>query len=637
MRLLSRPKPNKLESLRGYILRLSQANGYHTNQYILEMAGLWTGRNYDTASNYVLGTASLAKLSKITNVPEKRLEALRYGLNKQKQSTIHNHKIANEHLRLDYPRICPLCLDASNLALSVWDIPAITVCPTHLIPLFDHCPECDARLRWNRPGVHLCHYCECDFRDYTSDKVLLEEYRLSRLIHQLCMNKPIATRSIPKPLRNHSFGETLELVSSIACLDYQLADGFQKNNKSLSLKAAPNHLLHTHYRNAMKHLDNWPDNFYQFLTECRQARRKRGVTDGISKEIGAPFYLLKANRHKAAYKPLWDAYCDYRERAIQRTIRELRKARVEADFISIKAAAEELKIRPEQLLKFCKRLNIRPRKGPGLYRLIARERVTELRSILDNLLTITQAAKQLGITVYQLRKMVYKGVILSFRGPTVDKSRDWYFDPKTVKGLQESIRKNCINSQSRKSHKLSLKQALEQVTYYNLGLPELVSAILKGKLTPTISDSDEEVKLGKLKFSLEEVKALRPSSQSDSEYWQPPQIQKFLGCKKHVVFGLLNSGQLPLEKINLPGRTRPVVACKKTAVKRLKKTLAPLPEVAKKLGTNSAKAMKVLSSNNIHPVSGPDIDGGYCWMYSQKKLSSTLLKRLAEEVRATRR
>ena len=168
--LLSRPKPNRLESLRGYILRLSQANGYHTNQYVLAMAALWTGRNYDTASSYVLGNASLAKLSQITNIPTNELETLRYGLNKQKQSTIHNHKIANAYLRLDYPRICPECLDTNSLALAAWDIPAITVCPEHHIPLFDHCPECDTRLRWNRPGINLCHYCECDFRNYTSDK-----------------------------------------------------------------------------------------------------------------------------------------------------------------------------------------------------------------------------------------------------------------------------------------------------------------------------------------------------------------------------------------------------------------------------------------------------------------------------------
>lgn len=624
MLLLSRPRPNKLESLRGYILRLTQTNGYHTNRYILEMAGLWTGRNYDTASNYVLGNASLAKLSKITNVPMKRLQALRYGLNKQKESIIHNHKIANDQLRLDYPRICPLCLDTNNIALAVWDIPAITVCPEHHIPLFDHCPECDIRLRWNRPEVHLCHYCECDFREYTNDKVRLEEYCLSRLIHQLCMNNPIPTRSIPKPLRNHSFGEVLELTSSMALLDYQMTEEFLNNNRFLSLKTAPNELLHTHYSNAMRHLDNWPDNFHHFLTECRQTRQKRGVAYGISKEIGAPFYLIKANRHKAIFKPLWDAYDDYREKTTQQTLKEIRQARIEAKFIPIRTAARELQIRPEQLLKYCKRLKIRLRRGHGSQKLIAREKMGELNSLFDRLLTIHQVAEQLGVTVYQLRKMIHKEVIVPFRGPTIDKSRDWYFEPQPIEILQKNIRKRCYTSGFHKTHKLSLKQALEQITYYKLGLSELVIAILDGRLKPSITGKD--TKLGKLKFSLDEIKALRPKSILSSEYWQPPEIQKYLGCKKHVVFGLLKRGQLLLEKINLPGRTRPVFACRKKSVTRFKKQFILLSEITSKSGFTTKEAKLFLASKNVEPLSGPTIDGGYCYLYKRNKSVEKLLK-----------
>lgn len=626
MRLLSRPKPNKHESLRGYILRLSQANGYHTNQYILEMAGLWTGRNYDTASNYVFGNASLAKLSRITNVPTKKLDKLRYGLNKQKQSCIHNHKIANEHLRLDYPRICPLCLDTNNLALAIWDIPAITVCPEHHIPLYDHCPECNTRLRWNRPGVHLCHYCECDFRDYTNDKVLLEEYRLSRLIYQLCMNEPVSTRKIPEPLHNHSLASVLELISSMSILDYQLTDDFQKDKKYLSLKTAPNDLLHIHYRRAMKRLDNWPDNFHEFLAENRQARRKRGNTDGISKEIGAPFYLLKANRHKAIYKPFWGAYCDYREKSTQQTIREVRQARTEADFIPIRTAVRELQIHPEQLLKYCKRLKIRLRNGPGSQRLIDRERLSKLRALFDSLLTINQAAEQLGITVYQLRKMINKGLIIPFRGPTIDKSRDWYFQSQTVRDLQNSIRNQSLASGYRKTHTLNLKQALEQVSYFKLGLPELVSAILAGKIQPATSGKD--LKLGKLKFSMDEIVVLRPAATSQAAYWQPPEIKEYLGCTKHVVFGLLNTDQLPMEKIDLPGRTRPVVVCKKSAVKKLRRDFYMLPEIAEILQVSTRKARNLLANHEILPVSGADIDGGYCWLYQKHQLSKTRLNKL---------
>ena len=615
MMLLSRPKPNTLESLRGYILRLSEANSYHTTQYVLELAGLWTGRNYDSASNYVFGSASLAKLSKVTNVPVDQLKALRYGLNNNKQSTIHHHQVANEYLRLDYPRICPACLDSKNIALAVWDIPAITVCPEHHIPLFDHCPECNTRLRWNRPGIHLCHHCECDFRSYTSNTVLLQEYSLSRLIYQLCMNKSTTTRKIPKPLLHRTFAEVLELTSCIALIDYQFSEVFQNERKFLSLKTAPNHLLHAHYCNAMKHLDNWPENFYQFLTESRQTRRRKGITDGISKEIGAPFYLIKNNRHKPAFQPLWEAYLDYREIATKQTLQELARSRLQTEYISIYSAAKQLNSRHEQLQKFCKRLKVDLRKGPGNSNFIHRKEICELKIFFDKLLSTSQAAEQLGVTAYQLRGLIRKGIIEPFRDPAVDKSRDWYFESKAIEKLLNELFRKCKRSGFSKTHKLSLKKAIEQISYFQLGLPELVSAILSGKVQA--ATSNRMIRLKDLKFSLDEIKALRPYCQSNTEYWQPPKIQKFLGLKKHSVFGLLNSNQLPLEKITLPGRTRPVVACHKEAVKRFKKQYISLPEIAYKLGTCTKKASLFMTSNNIDAVSGPGIDGGYCVLYNR--------------------
>ena len=118
MLLLSRPKPYRYESLRGYILRVSQANHYPPPQLVLENAGLWTGRNYDTASKYIFGKACLRRFAAITNTSLKEFEALRYGLNRNKQSTILGNNIANDHLRLDYPRICPDCLNARNISNS---------------------------------------------------------------------------------------------------------------------------------------------------------------------------------------------------------------------------------------------------------------------------------------------------------------------------------------------------------------------------------------------------------------------------------------------------------------------------------------------------------------------------------------
>ncbi|WBA82376.1 TniQ family protein [Endozoicomonas sp. GU-1] len=626
MLLLSRPKSNKLESLRGYILRLSQANSYHTTQYVLEMADLWTGRNYDTASKYVLGDADLSKLAKITNMPLQDLESLRYGLNDQKQSIIHNHHIANEHLRLDYPRICPICLESNNMALAVWDIPAITVCPTHHIHLFDHCPECDTRLRWNRPGIHRCHNCECDYRHYTGDKILLKEYRLSRFIYQLCMNKEANNRLIPEVLRNHSLADVLELVSALALFDYQLLDDVEKTRKFLSLKSAPNHQLHEHYSNAMSYLDNWPHNFCQLLSDSRKVRRDKGANDGISKEIGAPFYLINANQERAIYQPLWEAYNAYRKQSIRQTIEDLKQKRINADQVAVRVAAKELDVRPEQLQRFCKRLKIPLKSTNSNIKLISRKHLPALKELLEKLLTISESSEKLGITVYQLRGMIRKGGIIPFRGPTVDKSRGWYFEPEAIDTLLHEINKRCLFKEYKRTHCLSLQQSIEQLSYHKIGLPEIVDAILSDQLQP--ASASKAPVLGDLLFSEAEVRALRPSIQSSSEYWQPLDIQKHLGCNKDIVYGLLNDDHLPMEKIHLSGRSRPVVACKKSAVMAFKNKFYLLRTLSQQTGIVSEKLRKLLKTKKINPVSGPTVDNSYCHFYRKNKAIKKALKEL---------
>ncbi|WP_067516660.1 TniQ family protein [Endozoicomonas ascidiicola] len=626
MLLLSRPTPNKLESLRGYILRLSQANSYHTTQYVLELADLWTGRNYDTASKYVFGDSNLSKLAKITNTSKGELEALRYGLDDQKQSSIHGHLISNEHLRLDYPRVCPECLESNNIALAVWDIPALTVCPVHHMSLFDYCPECNTRLRWNRPAVHQCHKCNCDFRSYTSDKLSEKQYRLSRLIHQLCMIDKINHRMIPNVLKNHSLAEVLSLVSSIAFFDYHLLGDQSKDGKFLSLKTAPNYRLHEHYTNAMKHLDNWPHNFYQFMAESRQNRRSQGMKEGISKEVGGIFYFLRANNEKAIYRPLWEAYCNFREVAARKTLDELRLARIHAKNIPVSTAAKELKIRPEQLRKFCERLNIPLETAYKDVKLISREQVADLKDFISKLLTIRQSADIMGISVYQLRAMVRKDVITPLRGPTIDQSRDWYFEPESIEAFHQQIAKYCLYKGAKRTHDMDLKQALEQLSYYQMGLAEIVQAISAGKLRP--ASESKAITLNALQFSAEEIKALRPELKSNNDYWQPPEIEKYLGCKKDLVYGLLKSGHLPMEKVSLPGRTRPVVACKKSEVKAFNENFYLLRTLSRKTGVVSEKLRKLLEAKKIQPVSGPTVDGGYCHFYKKNKNIDKLLKEL---------
>ena len=293
------------------------------------------------------GNDSLRALAKITNTSVEQLESLRYGLDDHNHSTLLSQTINSDYIRLDHPRICPACIEENGLALALWDISAITVCPIHHIALFDHCPECNTRLRWNRPAVHQCHLCECDFREYTADRLLLNDYRLSRYIYQLCMKQLVSKRNLPKLVHDYSPQHIIELSSALAQFNYQLETAEAQGTQPLSFKAATNEELHAHYSTGFQYLDSWPNNFYHFLDTIRSKRRIQGANDGISKEIGPPFYFLKTRSKQAIYQPLWEAYHHYRNKRVHETRSQIESEKKQADYISLKAAAQVLNIRPE--------------------------------------------------------------------------------------------------------------------------------------------------------------------------------------------------------------------------------------------------------------------------------------------------
>ena len=83
-----------------------------------------------------------------------------------------------------------------------------------------------------------------------------------------------------------------------------------------------------------------------------------------------------------------------------------------------------------------------------------------------------------------------------------------------------------------------------------------------------------------------------------------------------------------MEKIHLLGRSRPVVACKKSAVIAFKDKFYLLLTLSQQTGIVSEKLRKLLKTKKINPVSGPTVDNGYCHFYRKNKAIKKALKEL---------
>jgi len=105
--------------------------------------------SYSTRISAVLGCEAtwLSEALPHSQLHGKRLEWQIYG----QRFGIRNH------LRSQYPQICPRCVHHEGYCRQEWDLSIAALCVRHRCLLVDHCLKCCGRLRWDRPDLGVCH------------------------------------------------------------------------------------------------------------------------------------------------------------------------------------------------------------------------------------------------------------------------------------------------------------------------------------------------------------------------------------------------------------------------------------------------------------------------------------------------
>jgi hypothetical protein len=183
------PPPRSDESLLGYLVRLTEENGYGGPNWILELAGIKTIPIGPTLSLVLSDFPSLSGLAEIAGVATEKLEALRYsptsGGRGSKMHRFSDRGVLPQHLfNLTYCKLCPDCLREDGYCQRIWDLVLVTTCPRHGRRLLWRCPECGERIRWNRSRLSRCR-CGCEWETSYGEEVADHELSLSEQIHLL--------------------------------------------------------------------------------------------------------------------------------------------------------------------------------------------------------------------------------------------------------------------------------------------------------------------------------------------------------------------------------------------------------------------------------------------------------------------
>jgi TniQ len=149
--LVRHPAPFPTESLLGYILRLSEENGYTTPWSLFLLAQI---RQHEARSTGM----KVAKLAQICNRLQTELQAISYRWpgDRPRSCRLLGHLLTPWELVVTRPKLCPECVAEKGYIEAHFDLALMTGCPVHSRSLLSRCPGCMKPLRWFRPGLLEC-------------------------------------------------------------------------------------------------------------------------------------------------------------------------------------------------------------------------------------------------------------------------------------------------------------------------------------------------------------------------------------------------------------------------------------------------------------------------------------------------
>lgn len=160
--LVRTPTIRATESLLGYVLRVSETNGYDTPWQVLSHARI--SRRQAISTDFPLD-----RLASILNCPVSSLETSAYARRSTSRSIEYKalnhslgHHLRKNTFRLNAPALCPRCVSERGFIEAHWDIRLITACSRHSCTLINRCPSCCVPISWFRPGLLKCQ-CGADW------------------------------------------------------------------------------------------------------------------------------------------------------------------------------------------------------------------------------------------------------------------------------------------------------------------------------------------------------------------------------------------------------------------------------------------------------------------------------------------
>lgn len=297
------PRPFEDESFPGYLLRLSEVNGYRAPNRLA-----WRINAGERRNKMHTGFTSLDLASVTGHAPSVFEGLVRRDANgpKERQAVgVIDRSRAGRSLKA--PMICALCIRANGYIHRIWDVAYVTACPVHHTSGVEVCASCGATLGWLRRRLGECD-CGAEF---TSAPGVADcaATAMAELVYS-CLSSAAATQCTVAEA--HGFP-----VQSLAALEpyplLRLFDMLIAFSARMGGESPGHGKMAAASDVAARLLTHWPDNFVALLEKFRSAHGAKALSDALfvgSSALFSPVSKVDPRLH-AALRLLADPVYEY--------------------------------------------------------------------------------------------------------------------------------------------------------------------------------------------------------------------------------------------------------------------------------------------------------------------------------------
>ncbi len=267
--LVRHPAPHPTESLYGYLLRLSEVNGYPNITPMMNLAGFKEKKSRKLKLD-------LTKIARVTNRSLEDLERISHNDPDKSYARLAGHKVLSAHLRWRHPAMCPECVQEKGYAEAHWELHAMTGCPIHKRALLSSCNSCGKRLTWFRQGLLICS-CGEALTGSGLAPITPEEVELLNVIRCSVLRLPAETDNPSKlPVSDLSRMDLYPLLTLIRALGdtYHFIRPPNDEGNSCSQTAG-----------AAQALSDWPNGLINLLAAMRGLKASKGLRHGDLRKV----------------------------------------------------------------------------------------------------------------------------------------------------------------------------------------------------------------------------------------------------------------------------------------------------------------------------------------------------------------